>query len=570
MSPRFSLPIGTKIFGVATSMLALLLGVTYLSYIRIRQVNQELTDIAQYLTPITEHLATINVHVLEQELNFERMLRYYETEPLDLKAVKAESAAFEARGRQIDAEIAAATELAEAAAQRAYTLDNAIEIARLRPLFAVLGDDHQQLHDHSLAIVELLEAGEQYEAELLDRQLEGFEDDFNTRLQDILFQIGGFIEGSAAQAQAHEQQTLRASWWLVAIATGVGMVFASLVTAGLVRPVRRLVAKTQSVERGDLDVELPIASYDEVGRLTASFNTMVREIREKERLKTTFGQYVDPRIVETLMAQQTLADSGQRQVMTIFVSDIAGFSGMGEYLTPAGLVTLINHYLTLASVPIQEHLGVINQFLGDAVSAFWGPPFVGETEHAKLACYAALEQFDQLAKLRRTLPDLMGIRKGLPDIQIRIGLASGEVITGNIGSEQSKSYTVMGAAVQIAEQLENANKIYGTRILINAATRELASEAIETREIDAISLKEGNDPEPIYELMGIAGSTDERLLALRNGFAKALLAYRAEQWAEAQAQFRACLAEVPEDGPSRYYLQQIDARLQPPDWLEVQ
>ena len=410
MKPRFPLSIGTKIFGVASSMLVLLLGVTYLSYVRIRQVNNELTDIALYLTPLTEDIAEINVHVLEQEIHvhvleqeihYERILRFYEMEPRDGERIAAEAAAFEERGQLVDEDIAQAIALADEAADKAYILEDVLEIARVRPLLEVLETDHQNLHDSDLEIIALLEAGETAEAEVLDRQFTAFEDQFDQRIQGLLFELTDFVEAAALEAEANELRTLRTSWWLMVIASGVGVVFASLVTAGLVRPVKRLVEKTHAVEQGDLEVELPVNSRDEVGRLTTSFNAMVRDIREKERLKTTFGQYVDPRIVETLLTQQTPAETGQRRMMTLFFSDIEGFSTISELLTPIGLVALINQYLTLASIPIKEHRGVINQFIGDGVSAFWGPPFVDAADHAKLACYAALEQFDQLAKLRR-------------------------------------------------------------------------------------------------------------------------------------------------------------------------
>ncbi|MEM9769826.1 MAG: HAMP domain-containing protein, partial [Cyanobacteria bacterium P01_D01_bin.71] len=433
MRPKVSISIGTKIFGVASSMLALLLGVTYLSYVRIRQVNQELTDIAAYLTPITENIAEINIHALEQEIHFERALRYYETEPLDPARITAEIATFEERGRLVDKEIAAAMSLADEALENAYKTEDVLEIARLRPLLTVIEADHQKLHEHSVEILALLEAGDFAKAAILSEQIEEFEDDFDARLQAILFELTEFVEQAAEEVAAHEQRTLATSWWLAGIASIMGLAFATVVTAGLVRPVRRLVDKTLAVEQGNLAVELPVYSTDEVGKLTDSFNVMVRDLREKERLKATFGQYVDPRIVETLLDQQAESRGGQRQMMTMFFSDIADFSRLSELLTPAGLVTLINQYLTLASAPIQEHQGVLNQFIGDAVSAFWGPPFVEPNAHAKLACMAALEQFDQLAKLHRSLPDLLGIRKGLPDINIRIGLASGELVAGNIG-----------------------------------------------------------------------------------------------------------------------------------------
>ena len=559
MKPRLSLSIGTKIFGVASSMLALLLGVTYLSYVRIRQVNQELIDIAEYLTPITENLAEINVHVLEQEIHFERVLRYYEIDPVDASRVSQEITAFESRGELVDEEIAQAMTLADAAAENAYRVENLLEIARIRPLLTVLEEDHQKLNEYGLQILALYEAGDTETAQLLGEQLAIFEDDFDARLQAILFEVTEFIEAAAQQVAAHERSTLTLSWWLAGIASAVGMAFASVVTTGLVRPVRRLVTQTQAVEYGDLEVELPVYSGDEVGKLTDSFNLMVRDLKEKERLKTTFGQYVDPRIVETLLTQQAHPQGGQRQMMTLFFSDIAGFSGISELLTPSKLVTLTNQYLTLASAPIQAHRGVVNQFIGDAVSAFWGPPFVDPSAHAKLACYAALEQFDQLTKLRRELPELLGIRKGLPDINIRVGLASGEVVAGNIGSEQSKSYTVMGAAVHQAEKLEEMNKRYGTRILLTAKTRELAGDAFETREIDTLAFTTQDPSEPIYELLGVAGDTDDVQLELRDRFQTAIAAYRDRHWSEAKTQFLACLELVPTDGPSAYYLAQVQA-----------
>ena len=554
MKSRVSIPIGVKIFGVASSMLALLLGVTYLSYVRIRQVNRELTNIAAYLTPITKDIAEINIHVLEQEIHFERTVRYYETEPRNPARIAAEIITFEERGELVDIEIAATRALADEALENAYKTEDVLEIVRIRPLLTILEEDHQRLHEHSVEILTLLESGEFAEAEILNRQLEEFKDDFDARLQAVLFELTEFIEHAAREVEAHERSTLAISWWLAGIASVVGLTFAAVVTAGLVRPVRRLLSETHAVEQGNLDVELPVYSTDEVGKLTDSFNIMVRDLREKKRLKATFGQYVDPRIVETLLDQQTSSQGGQRQMMTMFFSDIAGFSSLSELLTPAKLVTLLNQYLTLASVPIQEHRGVLNQFIGDAVSAFWGPPFVEPDDHAKLACFAALEQFDQLAKLQRNLPDLLGIRKGLPDINIRIGLASGAMVAGNIGSENFKSYTVMGPAVHQAETLEEANKRYGTCILLTAQTRALIGDTFETREIDTVELLPGTGPEPIFELLGVAGSTEPLLLELRDRFVVALTAYRQQCWSEATVKFLACLELAPHDGPANYYL----------------
>lgn len=558
MASRIFPSIGLKVFGIASTMVAMLLAVAYLSYTRIRQVNHELTDIALYLTPLTEDLATINVHALEQDIHLERLIRHFQAEPIPWDTIQAEQRQFVTRSRQIDLEIAAALALADTAAERAYIPADILKIARLRPLLEVLQTDHQRLHEHSLALVQRYEAGDTVAATVLAAQLAELEDDFDARLQGMVVELATFVESAAATAAAHEQRTLQLSWWLAALAGAVGLGFAALVTLGLVRPVRRLVRQSAAVAAGDLAADLPVSSADEVGRLTDSFNVLVADLRTKARLKTTFGQYVDPRIVDTLLAQSTAP--GQHQRMTVFCSDIARFSHLGELLTPTGLVALINRYLTLASVPIHDHGGVINQFVGDGVSAFWGPPFVPADRHALLACRAALEQFDQLVKLQRELPELLGLRKGLPSVTIRIGLASGDVVAGTIGSERAKSYTVLGPAVQRAEALEVTNKTYGTRILLDAPTRDLAGEAIEVREIDRLALP-GLDPAPVYELLGLVGSTPAPLLTLRDQFQTGLAAYRQGQWTEAEAAWEHCLALVPQDGPSRYYQQRVRATL---------
>ena len=132
------------------------------------------------------------------------------------------------------------------------------------------------------------------------------------------------------------------------------------------------------------------------------------------------------------------------------------------------MVRLVNEYLTLATAPIVETQGVVDKFIGDAIVAFWGPPFVDDEEQARLACRAALDQATQLRKLQRQLADIVGIRKGLPELGVRVGLATGELLAGNVGAEHVVAYTIMGRSVEVAEELEGANKRYGTSVLITS------------------------------------------------------------------------------------------------------
>jgi adenylate cyclase len=204
--------------------------------------------------------------------------------------------------------------------------------------------------------------------------------------------------------------------------------------------------------------------------------------------------------------------------------------------------------------------------------AFWGPPFTDEREHALLACRAALAQLGKAAELQRILPEVTGMRKGLPQLNVRVGLATGDVTVGNIGSDTTKGYTVIGDTVNLASRLEGANKFYGTRLLISDATRELAGEGIETREVDSLRVKGKTEPVRVHELLALKGALDPQAARLRAEFEAGLAEYRRSRWAAAEARFKACLALKPDDGPSRVYLERVEQfrKLPPPaDWSGV-
>jgi class 3 adenylate cyclase len=345
---------------------------------------------------------------------------------------------------------------------------------------------------------------------------------------------------------------------LLAIAALLGLIVAAAVTLGLVRPMRRLLAGTVAVEKGALDTVVPITSRDEIGRLTQSFNSMVGELRLKAQIRETFGKYVDPRIVAGLIDRPELTDAkGSRREMTVLFCDMKGFTSFSEGMTPAALVTVLNRYMTVVSDPVRRHNGVIDKYIGDAVMAFWGPPFTEAEEQARLSCLAALDQIAGVAAFRAELPDLIGFKRGLPDIDVRIGIATGDVVAGSIGSEQTRSYTVIGDAVNLASRLEGANKTYGTRVLISEASNHFAADTVETREIDSVLVLGKSEPQRIFELLGRKGEIEHERLALRDAYVEALAAYRRRDWEQARAGFEICLSIMPCDAPSKLFLRRV-------------
>jgi len=244
----------------------------------------------------------------------------------------------------------------------------------------------------------------------------------------------------------------------------LGLAVAALITNRLSRPVRSLANAMRDVQGGNLNIELPVSSRDEVGRLTDSFNFFVKELRSKERLKQTFGKYIDPRILEHVLAQpgSEAVGSGRRE-MTVLFADLVGFTGLSERLTPLLMVTLLNRHFGLQALAVQEHHGVVDKFIGDSIMAFWGQPFVKPEEHAVLACRAAQAQLAALDTLRRELRDITGLRRDAPLIDLGIGICTGEVVVGNIGSENTRSYTVIGDTANLAARLERANRVFRQR-----------------------------------------------------------------------------------------------------------
>jgi adenylate cyclase len=300
--------------------------------------------------------------------------------------------------------------------------------------------------------------------------------------------------------------------------------------------------------------------------LTNAFNFFVEQLRSKEQMKQTFGKYIDPRILEHVLAQpgaETVA--GGRRQMTVLFADLVGFTSLSERLTPSLMVALLNRHFGLQAMAVQEHHGVVDKFVGDSIMAFWGAPFVKPTEHAVLACRAALAQLVALDTLRRELPEITGLRRDAPKVELRIGICTGEVVVGNIGSENTRSYTVIGDTVNLAARLERANRVYGTQILIGETTAQAIGQEFETREIDIISVKGKTETTRIFELLAAKAQFSRELERLRERYEQGRRAFLAKEWDRAEASFRECLQLRPNDGPSQALIQHIETlRRNPP------
>jgi adenylate cyclase len=230
------------------------------------------------------------------------------------------------------------------------------------------------------------------------------------------------------------------------------------------------------------------------------------EQRKRKKIKRLFGEYLDPRIVDGIL-NGALETGGIRQPMTVSFCDLENFTGLGEVLDAAALIEFVNAFLAVMLPPIGLHGGVADKYIGDAIMAFWGPPFTFG-EPAIGACHAALEQRKALGELRRQVRDELNLPLDVDRLEMRCGIATGEVVAGSIGPSQSRNYTVIGDRVNLAARLENANKMLGSRILVCEETQRRASGSFIFRELDTIQVRGRSRPERVFELAARADELD--------------------------------------------------------------
>lgn len=285
----------------------------------------------------------------------------------------------------------------------------------------------------------------------------------------------------------------------------------------------------------------------------------VSESEEKRRIRKAFQYYLTPKVIdELLLHPEKLTLGGEKREMTILFSDIADFTSISEQLTPTELTTLMNEYLTAMTNIITEHGGVVDKYIGDAIMAFWGAP-LADSKQALHACTSALHMHESLTRLNAGWHS-----RGISSIRARIGIATGDVVVGNMGSESRFNYTVMGDTVNLASRLEGLNKIYNTSCIVSEDTMKEAA-TMHFREIDTVRVKGRKQAQKLFELCPSPLSQDEE--EAREYFNKGYQAYTAGNWQEAITQLTRVLARG-NDGPANVLLERsVLYRTSPPtDW----
>jgi adenylate cyclase len=284
----------------------------------------------------------------------------------------------------------------------------------------------------------------------------------------------------------------------------------------------------------------------------------ITEEREKKKIRGAFQYYLTASVINEMLKDPTkLKLGGDKKDLSVLFSDIRGFTTVSEKLTPEELVCLLNEYLTAMTNIVFKYEGLLDKYMGDAIMAVFGAP-LDQPDHARRACLTALEMMSELHNLQKKWQ-----AEGRPILNIGIGLNTGDMVVGNMGSEMRFDYTVMGDMVNLGSRLEGTNKEYGTNIIISEFTYEVVKGTMSCRELDLVRVKGKNKPVKIYELLGEKrdeGSWKEFIV----NFEKGLTLYREAKWDEAIASFKQVLAIRSDDYASKMYIERCQSLKQQP------
>ena len=284
------------------------------------------------------------------------------------------------------------------------------------------------------------------------------------------------------------------------------------------------------------------------------------EEAEKKKVRSAFSQYMHPALIAQMLNNPDgIQLGGEEKELTALFSDIRGFTTLSETLTPAQLVEHLNEYLTEMTEVIFKNWGTLDKYIGDAIMAFWGAPYP-QDDHALRACRTGLDMITALQRLQAGWQ-----LRGVSHIDIGVGINSGPMLVGNMGSKRRKNFTIMGDSVNLASRLEGINRQFGTHIIISEGTFLMVKDQVVARELDLIRVKGKTQPVKVYELLALTKDAHVHN-DLVTRFEKGLTAYRSGEWLPAIETFQQLLIDYPQDGPSQVFIERcLNLLARPPE-----
>ena len=422
-------------------------------------------------------------------------------------------------------------------------INERVDVAELRGKIALVGTTAPGLQDIRVAPVDAVYPGVEAHANL----------------------IAGMLDGTIKRSPAYAEGAQLLVVVVIGMMLAMLLPFLSIVkatTVTLVTLAATIGSNMWLFVQGNF--VLPVSTNLILILTIFGFNTIwgyFIEARSKRLIEGLFGQYVPPELVDEMAESPGSYSMAPRaEELSVLFSDVRGFTTISEALSPDDLSSYINDYLTTMSKVIREgHRGTLDKYIGDAIMAFWGAP-VADANHAQNAVLAALDMQKQSKPLNEKF-----LQKGWPPFKIGVGVNSGVMRVGDMGSQIRRAYTVMGDAVNLGSRLEGITKQYAVDILIGEHTRARIS-GILCREIDRVRVKGKDEPIAIFQPLGLEGEVAQSVRDQIDIWTEALRMYRGQDWNGAEAQLRKLKAIAGEDGLYDIYLERVaDFRKNPPE-----
>jgi adenylate cyclase len=551
--------LGAKFVGLTAGLILLLSLTAFISLRNSAATVRQIQSVVDFAIPAYGALARSHIRSLEQAVELRRSLLLAE-DPAASDAVIAEHAqAFLTAQSEFHREVADAERLLGSQRDSTSSASTVADLQRLMEALTGLRALTQTYEQEAGACLAAIRARSLPEARQRLVTIDGLRHELAERLEAMRAGMFTVLQAISQEAEAAQARAEMATIVVFVLSSILGLGVAAIGAVRLIRSIKSIVRGAEAVEGGNLDTRIDIPSRDEIGRLAASFNRMTEGLRMRDRIRSMFGKYVDPRIAEQLIeSRDLLAERGDRREVAVMFCDLAGFAALSERVEAERLVQFLNAYFSLVAREIAATDGIIDKYIGDAVMAYWCPPFVPPGEVALRSADAALHCLGQLPALAAASRAIFDGGAQAIDPRIRIGIASGQSITGSIGAEERRNYTVIGDTVNLASRIEGANRLYRTTNLVCGRTAAAIRATFALREIDTVLLPGIDAPQAIFEIVGRAGQISAEKQDLRAGYELALAAYRGGDWPSARRHFSDCLGISPADGPTRTMLERIE------------
>jgi class 3 adenylate cyclase len=553
------LSLGAKFMGLTAALILLLSLTAFISLRNSAETVREIGSVVDFAIPAYGALARSHIRSLEQAVELRRSLLLAEDPTVSDAAIAEHVHVFLTAHAEFHRELADAERLLESERDTTSSGSAAADLRRLTQALTglrALSETYEKEAGACLAAIGVRSLPEACQRLVT---VDGLRNELGQRLETVRAGMFAVLKSISKEAQANQARARIATIVVFVLSVILGLGVAAIGAARLIRSIKSVVRGAEAVERGHLNTRIEIASRDEIGRLAISFNRMTEGLRMRDRIRSMFGKYVDPRIAEQLIeARDLLAERGDRREVAVMFCDLAGFAALTEGVEAEQLVQFLNSYFSLIARQIAATDGIIDKYIGDAVMAYWCPPFVPQSEVALRSADAALLCLGQIPALTVASHEIFDGGADAHDPLIRIGIACGQSITGSIGAEERRNYTVIGETVNLASRIEGANRLYRTTNLVCAKTAAVIGAKFELREIDTVLLPGIDAPQTIFEIIGRIAQVSAEKQKLRAQYELALVAYRRGDWLTARRHFADCLSISSEDGPTLTMLKRIE------------